>query len=123
MAAGEYSFTIDQGATFSKSFAVSQRNPDGTKTPVNITGCTIRMVAKADYDDPAPIISLSTVEPPGGIQITNGAAGQFRVDMNRVMTAAFKFSQITYDAEMETPDGVVTPLLEGTITLKRRMLA
>jgi hypothetical protein len=123
MPAGEYSFTIDQGATFSKSFGVSQRNLDGTKTAINITGCTIRLVAKADYDDPLPIINLSTVDPPGGIQITNGAGGQFRVDMNRAMTAGFKFSQITHDTEMETPDGVVTPLLEGTITLKRRMLA
>ncbi len=123
MPAGTYDFTIEQGATFTKSFTLSQRNPDGSKSPLNITGNTLRMVAKADYDDTTPIISLSTVDPPGGIQITDGAAGQFRVDMDRAKTTAFKFGQINYDAEMQTPAGVVTPLLEGTITLKRRMLA
>ena len=113
MAAGKYSFSIEQGASFTKTFTVKQ--PDGS--PLNLAAYKVRMMARASYDDAAPIITLSTIEPPGGITISNPGGGQFQVVMSAAFTAALKFSRIMYDLEIESGEGLVTRLLEGTVTL------
>jgi len=120
MAAGTYNFEIEQGVDFSKTF--TWKNAAGVA--INIAGYTFRMMARNDYADATPIITLSTVSPPGGIAIVgDGSAGQFTVSMTAVATALLNFSNLQYDLEAVAPlpGGIVTRLLEGTITLSREV--
>ena len=113
MAAGKYSFSIEQGASFTKTFTLKQANG----SPFNLEGYKVRMMARASYEDAEPTISLSTVEPPAGITINDPGGGQFQVTMSAAFTAGLKFSRIMYDLEIESGAGLVTRLLEGTVTL------
>ncbi len=113
MAAGKYSFSIEQGTSFLKTITVKQA--DGS--PFNLTGYKVRMMARANYEDAQPMISLSTIEPPGGIVINDAAGGQFQISMSATFTAGLKFSTVMYDLEIESGAGEVTRLLDGSVTL------
>ena len=117
MPAGTYNFKIEQGAKFSKDF--TWQNADGS--PFNITGYTFRMMARHNYDDAQPVISLSTIEPPGGISIVDAANGRFRISLTQAQTAALNFIEAIYDLEAVPPAGEVMRLLEGKITLSREV--
>lgn len=120
MSAGNYSFEIEQGCDFSRTF--TWKNSSGVA--INIAGYTIRMMARNDYGDATPVITLSTVTPPGGIAIVgDGSAGQFTITMTAAATALLNFSTLKYDLEAVAPlpAGTVTRLLEGTITLSKEV--
>jgi hypothetical protein len=117
MPAGKYNFTIEQGAKFSRDFV--WKNAD--KTPVNISGYSFRMMARHKHDDVEPIISLSTVEPPGGISILDGANGRLRIGLTQAQTTALNFTEAIYDLEATPPADEAIRLLEGTITLSREV--
>lgn len=120
MAAGQYNFEIEQGADFSKTF--TWKNSAGVA--IAIAGYIFRMMARNDYADTTPVITLSTVSPPGGIAIVgDGTAGQFTVSMTAAATALLNFSNVQYDLEAVAPGvgGITTRLLEGTITLSREV--
>ena len=117
MSAGNYNFTIEQGANFSKT--LTWKTSGGVS--IDIGGYTIRMMARRDYKDTTPVISLSTVNPPGGITIAGtGSTGQFDITMSATVTAALDFSTLQYDIEM-VKSGKVTRLLEGMITLSKEI--
>jgi len=118
MSAGSYNFEIEQGVDFSKTFTWK----DSAGVAINIAGYTIRMMARNDYGDATPVITLSTVTPPGGIAIVgDGSAGQFTITMTAATTAGYNFSILKYDLEAVSGAGVVTRLLEGTITLSKEV--
>ena len=118
MGAGNFNFEIEQGASFSKTF--TWKNSAGVA--INIAGYTFRMMARNDYGDVTPIISLSTVATPGGIAIVgDGSAGQFTITMTAAATALLNFSSLKYDLEAVSGAGTVTRLLEGIITLSKEV--
>ncbi len=117
MPAGIYNFEIEQGVSFVKSLTWK----DAAGAPINIAGYTIRMMARNDYGDTNPVITLSTVNPPAGITITDGANGQFQIALNAIQTAALNFTSVKYDLEMVAPGGAVIRLLQGEITLSREV--
>jgi hypothetical protein len=118
MSAGKYDFTIEQGANFSKTFTWKT----SAGVAININGYTIRMMAREDYENAPPTISLSTVATPGGITIIgDGSTGQFTLAMTPTVTALLDFSTLLYDIEMVSGAGAVTRLLEGTITLSKEI--
>ena len=117
MSAGHYDFTIEQGANFSKTITWKDQAGAG----INIHGYTIRMMARNEYTDAAPVITLSTVPAIGGISITDEANGVFALSMTAAQTAALNFSLLKYDLEVQSPEGVVTRLLEGSISLSKEV--
>ncbi|MCZ7404484.1 MAG: hypothetical protein O8C67_06085 [Candidatus Methanoperedens sp.] len=119
MSAGNFNFEIEQGVTFSKTFTWK----DSGGNAITIAGYTIRMMARNDYGDTLPVISLSTVTPtPGGIAIVgDGSAGQFTITISATVTAGYNFSTLKYDLEAISGAGVVTRLLEGEITLSKEV--
>jgi len=118
MSAGAYNFEIEQGVDLSKTF--TWKNSSGVA--INISGYTIRMMARNDYGDVTPVISLSTAAPLSGIAIVgDGSAGQFTITMTAAATAILNFSSLKYDLEAVSGAGVVTRLLEGTITLSKEI--
>lgn len=117
MPAGTYNFTIEQGAKFSRDITWKNAN----RSPVNITGYTFRMMARHKYDDPEPIISLSTDEPPGGITIVDGINGRFRISLSEAQTTALNFVEAIYDLEAVPPADQAIRLLEGKIALSKEV--
>jgi hypothetical protein len=118
MSAGNFNFTIEQGADLSKTFTWK----DSSRIAIPIAGYIIRMMARNDYGDATPVISLSTVTPPGGIAIVgDGSAGQFTMTMTAAATALLNFSSLKYDLEAVSGAGAVTRLVEGIITLSKEM--
>ncbi len=117
MAVLNYPITIEQGATYSKTF--TWKDSSGVAKP--LTDCTLRMMIRRDFEDAAPLLSL-TSNPPAGLSIVGAPAnGQFRIDITAVQTAAMVFSEAKYDLEVQDAVGTVVRLLEGTITLSREV--
>ena len=117
MAAGKYNIEMEQGATFTRDIIWK----DSNGVAINITGYSIKMQAREDYDSVTPVISLGTVSPLTGITIIDAAAGRFRITITAILTAALTFTKAVYDLEMISGAGVVTRLLEGEITLLKEV--
>jgi hypothetical protein len=117
MAAGSYNFTIEQGATFTKTITWK----DASGTPINLTGYAIAGKIRRKASDPASIISFTTTI---SNQTTN--PGQFVISLTAAQTAtlptatgptAKKVSlECAYDIEASL-SGVVYRLLEGIVKI------
>jgi hypothetical protein len=106
--AEQYSFTIDQGATWTLNITYK----DSTGTAINLTGYTAEMQVRRKFDSDTPVLTLSTSN--GGITIV-GATGT----LNLVATdeqAAIDAGLYVYDLELST-GGVRTRLIQGTVTV------
>lgn len=106
--AGNYNFTIEQGATFNLLMTWRIDN-----VPVNLTGYTARLQARIDVDETDTILSLTT-----GAGITlGGAAGTISLDQTATQTALLPKGEYVYDLELQTSGGVVTRLLQGELNI------
>ena len=114
MAAGLYDFTIEQGATFVRSFV--WKASEGT--PVNLTACTARMQVRQSYS--ADDILLNATTENGRLQIS-GPDGKVTLFLPADVTAAIAWRRGRYDLEIVAPDGTVTRLLEGQITVSKEI--
>jgi hypothetical protein len=115
MTAGIYDFTLEQGATFSRTLTYKIDD-----VAVNLTGYTARMKAKRRFDDVSPLINLTTEN--GGITL-GGSAGTITLTMSATDTAALSFDTAFYDLELVSGGGVVTRLVRGTIALSKEATA
>ncbi|MFA6198797.1 MAG: hypothetical protein WC679_00070 [Bacteroidales bacterium] len=104
--------TIYQGSTFIKEFQWKTGNP---LVPVNITGYAIRMQIRENIKSQAVIIELSTTN--GRISITDATNGFFVLNIAAVDTTTLDFKAGVYDLEMVSPLGIVTRLLDGSVSL------
>lgn len=106
--AGEYNFTIEQGATFNLLMTWRIDN-----VPVNLTGYTARLQARIDIDETDTILSLTT-----GAGITlGGAAGTISLDQTATQTALLPKGEYVYDLELQSSGGIVTRLLQGELNI------
>lgn len=111
MEPGIYSFTIFQGATFTRTF---QWLADDGITPIPLTGYKARMQIRETKGSPNTIVSL-TSEVGGGIVIDE-ALGKITPTISAVKTALLSFTTAEYDLEIESPAGVVDRFLNGGVT-------
>jgi hypothetical protein len=106
--AGEYNFTIEQGATFNLLMTWKIDN-----VAVNLTGYTARLQARIDVDEIETILSLTT-----GAGITlGGAAGTISLDQTATQTALLPKGEYVYDLELQSSGGIVTRLLQGELNI------
>ena len=106
--AGEYNFTIEQGATFNLLMTWKINN-----VAVNLTGYTARLQARIDVDETDTILSLTT-----GAGITlGGAAGTITLDQTATQTAVLPKGEYVYDLELQSSGGIVTRLLQGELNI------
>jgi len=106
--AGEYNFTIEQGATFNLLMTWKIDN-----VAVNLTGYTARLQARIDVDEIDTILSLTT-----GAGITlGGAAGTISLDQTATQTALLPKGEYVYDLELQSSGGIVTRLLQGELNI------
>lgn len=111
---GNYPLTIYQGATFNQRLIWQ----DDTQTPIDLTGYTARMMARASQADADPFLTLTTEN--GGIAL-GGAAGTIDLYMSDTATAALTAPIGLYDLELESGGGDVTRILQGTLTISKEI--
>ena len=122
MAAGNYSFTIEQGTTFERVFKYKDENG----APVDLTGYDVRMQIRSSYDS-AVLASLTSGSGDFVVSVPPDAAegvtdkNQIKLTISANNTAAYTFDQALYDIELESGTGVVTRLLQGKIKLSREV--
>jgi hypothetical protein len=114
MPAAQYDFAIEQGATTIRSFV--WKSSDGT--PVDLTGYAARMQVRRSFSATDVLLEASTDN--GRIQI-DPEAGKFTLVLSASVTAAIDWSRGRYDIELESPDGDVTRLIYGEITISKEI--
>lgn len=115
MASDLYDFTIKQGTTHTFYLIWT----DSVGAAISLSGYTARMKIKAFPGSSTNILSLTST-PAAGLTITAGS-GRVDVSITATQTTAFTFNTAYYDLEVESGAGVVTRLLQGTITLLREV--
>lgn len=111
--AGKYSFVLDQGSTWD---TVMTWKIGGT--PVNLTGYTARMQARATADSTSTVFSWTSG---AGQLVLGGALGTITLNIPDTVTAGYTAGTYVYDLELESGGGATTRLLEGTFTITREV--
>jgi hypothetical protein len=119
MAAGQYSFTIEQGATLVKQFTYKDTSGD----VVNLDGYTASMQIRSSVDSDIKIADFNNIQL-GSLRIlpTTGSAATGTIELNIHATSSslYTFDQAVYDLEIENA-GAVTRLLQGRIKLSKNV--
>ena len=128
MAAGKYSFTIEQGATV--NFEIAYKDSSGN--PINLTGYQARMQLRPDPGSSTLYLTLSSSLDPCGTGLnmsgsgglkppTSGAIGVF---ISAASSSQLSFDLASYDLEISSGSGncyVVNRLLEGKVKLSKQI--
>lgn len=113
----EFDFTIYQGSTLRLSWEIVQA---GTTTPIDLTGYTARMQARAKLADTDTILDLTTEN--GGITITVvPEKTTIAIYADAATTAAIPVTKGVYDMELVDTSGDVYRLMHGTIAVSREV--
>ena len=112
MPAGTHNFTIEQGATFSRT--LTWTDEDGAA--IDLTGYSARMKVKYHRRDQTALLELTNGD---GITL-GGAAGTIIITISAADTAAIDWTEAVYDLELVS-GAVVTRLLQGTITVDQEV--
>jgi len=124
MAAGRYSFIIEEGATLNLQIDWSDANGN----PIDLTGYHSRMQIRPTIESDVVILSLSSSFSEDGTGISlNGASGELplssgslAIQISATTTEGLNFVDAYYDLEMVRGD-VVNRLLEGKVKLSKNV--
>ena len=128
MAAGKYSFVIEQGSTVDFEIVYKDSNSD----VVDLTGYQARMQIRPSIGSPTVHMTLSSSLDPCGTGLnmsgssgtnppTSGSIGLF---ISAVSSSLLDFSEAFYDLEIASGSGncsIVTLILEGKIRLSKNI--
>jgi hypothetical protein len=119
MIAGIYNIFCEQGTTFTRILDLEY--PDDTDPTIfhkfDLTDFTARMQIRRTIDTPSPVITLTTEN--GGIEIIE-LDSRIIINMTDVQTSSLTTSGV-YDLEIESPDGIVSRVIQGNFTLSREV--
>lgn len=125
MAAGNYTFTIEQGAT--TDFEVVWTDSAGSR--VDLSAYSARMQIRSDYGSSGTLYAslTSTVSSDGtGLNLSGSSgnnpmsSGSIGIVISAVSTSAFTFDEARYDIEMVS-GSYVTRLLQGKVKLSKEV--
>jgi len=126
MAAGRYSFTIEQGSTI--DFEIQYK--DSNSNPINLTGYSGKMMIRSNYADqnPTTYITLSSSLAVDGTGLnfsgSNGntppISGSIGIYISATSSSAFTFTTARYDLEIRS-GSVITRILEGQVSLSQEV--
>jgi len=127
MAAGRYSFVIEQGATLDFEIAYTDSNGD----PVDLTDYTGRMQIKSTRGADTAYITLSSslatdntgLNFSGSNSVNPPASGTIGIFISANSSSALDFNEAYYDLEIVSGSvyPVVTRVLEGKVKLSREV--
>jgi hypothetical protein len=109
MRPGKYNFICPQGATFSKQLSYLIDS-----IPVNLTGYTARMQVREKHSSSSVVLDLSTEN--NSITL-GGQSGSILINISASNTSSIFAKTYVYDLELESSDGFVVRLLEGTFNV------
>lgn len=107
-----YPIFIKQGATF--QITVTWKIGG---TLVDITNYTARLQARTSIIATSTFISLTD----GSGLVLGGVAGTIIINLTAAQTAAITETIGVYDLELQSPAGVVTRLLQGSVTINQEV--
>ncbi len=126
MAAGNYSFTIEQGTTI--NFEVQYT--DSGSNPINLTGYSGKMQIRSNFANDQPTtyatLSSSLASDGTGLNFSGSAgtnppsSGSIGIYISAASSSAFTFTKAKYDLEI-TSGSTVTRLLQGVVTLSKEV--
>jgi hypothetical protein len=122
MAAGKYSFTIEQGSTVEIPLIYK----DNQGIPVNLTQYSSKMQIRDSYGSTPPIITLtSTLNPDGtGLNMSNAVSGGITIYIASCTSSMFNFVDAVYDLDIISGSGncpIVNRILEGKVRLSKEV--
>jgi len=125
MAAGKYSFTIEQGATTN----IQVNWTDASGSAIDLDGYHARMQLRPEIESSTVLLSLSSslTEDGTGILMSGStgdlplSSGSVAIYISAVSSSQLDFEQAYYDLEMVTGSEVVTRLLEGRVQLSKNV--
>ena len=98
-------FTHTKGDTFNEvAFEVKKNG-----TALNLTGATIKMQLRKDYNDVTPTLSLTSVSN-AGLTITNATSGHFKINEQIINIEVFNY---VYDIQFTLASGEVKTYVKG----------
>lgn len=112
MAAGNYDFTIEQGATLKTDFIWK----DETGSVVDLTGGTARMQIRPSLSSETIVLELTTEN--GGLVI-GGETGKVTMNISASQSSAITRGGV-YDLEVVVGP-VVTRLLQGVVSISKEV--
>lgn len=120
MAAGIYNFTIEQGATFTRTF--NYKDANGNPIDIGEAG-SLSMQIREKIDSPNPVVggtfglgSGFTLSTPVGTTTTSS----FTLVIPAATSSAYTFTNAVYDIELVN-DSITTRLLQGKIKLSKEV--
>jgi hypothetical protein len=126
MAAGKYTFTIEQGSTV--NFEIQYKDSSGN--PVDLTGYNGKMMIRSNFADNTPTtyatLSSSLASDGTGLNFSgsNGStpptSGSIGIYISAASSSAFTFDTAKYDLEIYSGN-TATRLLEGMIKLDKEV--
>jgi len=123
MAAGNYTFLIEQGST--TDFQLDWKDSNGAK--VNLTNYSAKMQIRADYGGTLICSLSSSLNADGtGLNMSGSnsqltpSSGSIGIFISAATSSGFTFSEAKYDLEL-TSAGVVTRLLQGKVKLSKNI--
>lgn len=121
MAAGKYSFIIEQGST--TDFTIVYKDSNGN--PVDLQNYDAKMQIRQSYGS-TPIITLTnTLNGDGtGLNMTNAISGAIGIYIASCTSSMFTFVEALYDLDIISGSGncpVVTRILEGKVKLSKEV--
>jgi hypothetical protein len=105
MTPGKVNFLCPQGSTFNRRLTYKIND-----VPVNLNGYTSRLQVRETHYAQDTIVALTSGN---GITL-GGSAGTIDVLMAASATALFDSGNFVYDLELESTDGTVNRLVEGS---------
>jgi hypothetical protein len=122
MAAGKYSFTIEQGSTVEIPLIYK----DNQGVPVNLTQYSSKMQIRDSYGSTPPIITLtSTLNSDGtGLNMSNAVSGGITIYIASCTSSMFNFIDAIYDLDIISGSGdcpIINRILEGKIRLSKEV--
>lgn len=112
--AATYNFSIDQGTTVSIQWAYRT----AANAVIDLTSYTARLQARPTVSSAVTVMDCTTAN---GQLVVTGATGVVTLSLTATQSAALDFNSAVYDLEIVSPAGVVTRLVQGTITLSREV--
>jgi hypothetical protein len=128
MAAGKYSFVIEQGSTV--DFEITYN--DSNSNPVDLTDYQARMQIRPSYGSSTIYMTLSSSLGPCGTGLNMSGSGGTKpptsgsigIYISAVSSSQLSFSEALYDLEIASGSGnctTVTRILEGKIRLSKNI--
>lgn len=109
---------IYQGASFRLPISWQLEDEEGQRTPVDLTGCAVRMQIRRRISSPDVELDLGAQ---GYIQITDPLQGLLLIDLPPEATAALSFRTGVHDIEIEFSGGEVLRFACGAIAVDREV--